>query len=152
MHLSPGHIKRTSLYRNEVQVRDGLDGMRRNSEKQIMNLGQFIRGNSRISTPLNGSTSEIWHNVIKWRALIIKVHKMLYLRHPKSRVHYRRSNDILFTPYPTLHKLSVGIIGVDREVRVELSNQGSWRRMIYIHKRYLAPTLKIPPNFQIKLN
>ena len=67
---------------------------------------------------------------------------MLYLRHPKSKGHYRRSNDILFTPYPTLHELSVGIIGVDREVRVELSNQGSQRRMANIHQRQPAPTLK----------
>ena len=59
MHLSQGHTKRTSLYRNGVQVRDGPDGMTRNLEKQIMNLGQLMRGNSRISTPLNGSTSEI---------------------------------------------------------------------------------------------
>ena len=49
---------------------------------------------------------------------------MLYLRHPKSRGHYRRSNDIVFTLYPTLHELSVGIIGVDREVWVEFFNQG----------------------------
>jgi len=42
-----------------VQVRDGPDGMTRNSEKQAMNLGQLMKGNPRISTPLNGSTSEI---------------------------------------------------------------------------------------------
>ena len=76
---------------------------------------------------------------------------MLNLRHLKSRGHYRRSNDILFTPYPTLHELSVGIIGVDREVRVELSNQGSRRKMINIHQRKLAPTLKVSPNLRVKL-
>ena len=90
-----GIQKHTSLDRNGVQVKDGPDGMTRNPEKQIMNLDQLMRGNSRISTPLNGSTSEIWFNVIKWRALIIKVRRMLYLRHPKSRGHYWRSNDIL---------------------------------------------------------
>jgi len=42
-----------------VQMRDGLDGMKRYPEKQVMNLGQLIRGNSRISTPSNGSISEI---------------------------------------------------------------------------------------------
>ena len=42
-----------------VQVRDGLDRMTRNLKKQIMNLGKLIGGNSRISTPLNGSTGEI---------------------------------------------------------------------------------------------
>ena len=54
-----GIQKCTSLNRNGVQVRDGPDGMTRNPEKQIMNLGQLMRGNPRISTPLNGSTSEI---------------------------------------------------------------------------------------------
>ena len=126
--------KCTSLNRNGVQMRDGPDRMARNPEKQIMNISQLMRSDSRISTPLNGSTSQIWNNVIKWRRLIIWIHRMLYLRHPKSRGHYRRSNDILFTPYPTLHELSVGIIGVDREVRVELSNQGSRRRMINIQQ------------------
>ena len=47
----------------------------------------------------------------------------------KSISHYRRSNGVIITPYPTSHK-SVGIIGVDREVRVELFDQGSQRRMI----------------------
>ena len=42
-----------------VQVRDGLDRMTRNLKKKIMNLGKLIGGNSRISTPLNGSTGEI---------------------------------------------------------------------------------------------
>ena len=141
----------TSLDRNGVQVRDGPDRMARNPEKQVMNLDQLMRSDPRISAPLNGNTSQTWHNVIKWRWLVIKVHRLLYLRHLKSKGHYRRSNDILFTPYPTLHKLSVGIIGVDRKVQVELSNQGSRRRMVYIHQKQLAPTLKISPNFQVKL-
>ena len=50
---------------------------------------------------------------------------MLYLRHSKNRGHYHTSNGILFTPYPTLHKLSVRISGMNREVRVELSDQSS---------------------------
>ena len=94
--------------RNGVQVRDGPDKMVRNPEKQVMNLGQLMKSDTRISTPLNGSTSQIWHNVIKWRWHIIRVHRLLYPRHPKSRGHYRRSNDILFIPYPNLHKLSIG--------------------------------------------
>ena len=51
--------KCTSLNRNGVQVRDGLDGMIRNPEKQIMNLSKLMGGNPKISTPLNGSTGEI---------------------------------------------------------------------------------------------
>ena len=85
------------------------------------------------------------------RGLIVRLGRMLDLRNPKSRDHYYRSNGVLFTPYPTLHILSVGIIGVDREVRVELFDQGSWRRMINIQQRQLAPTLKVYPNIQVKL-
>ena len=48
-----------SIGMDGVQMRDGLDGMKRYSEKQVMNLGQLMRGNSRISTPMNGSISEI---------------------------------------------------------------------------------------------
>ena len=53
-----GIQKHTSLYRNGVQVRDGLDRMARNLEKQIMNLGQLMRSDPRINTPLDGSTSQ----------------------------------------------------------------------------------------------
>ena len=51
--------KCTSLNRNGVQVRDGPNRMTRNPEKQIMNISQLMRSDSRISTPLNGSTSQI---------------------------------------------------------------------------------------------
>ena len=37
---------------------------------------------------------------------------------------------------------------MDRKVRVELSNQGSWRRMINIQQRQPTPTLKVSPNFR----
>ena len=130
-----GIQKCTSLNRNGVQVRDGPDRMTRNLEKKIMNLGKLMGGNQRISNPLNGSTSEISHNFIKRRGLIIKVYWLSYQRYPKGRGHYWRSNDILITPNPTHHILSVGIIGVDREIRVELSNQGSWKRMRNVQQR-----------------
>ena len=48
----------TSLDRNGMQMRDGPDGMTRNPEKIIMNLGKLMGGNPRISTPLNGRTGE----------------------------------------------------------------------------------------------
>ena len=51
--------KCTSLNKNGVQVRDGSERMTRNPEKQIMNLSELMGGNTRISTPLNGCTSEI---------------------------------------------------------------------------------------------
>ena len=143
--------KCTSLDKNSMQMRDGPDRMARNLEKQIMNPSQLVRGDSRIKTPLDRRSNKIWQNVIEGRRLIIRIEGMLDLGHPKSRGHYQRSNDILFTPYPTLHKLSVGIIGADKEVRVELSDQGSRRRMANIHQRQPTPTLKFSSNFRVKL-
>ena len=54
-----GIQKCMSLNKNGVQVRDGPNRMTRNPEKQIMDLSKLIGGNMWISTPLNGSTSEI---------------------------------------------------------------------------------------------
>ena len=132
-------------------MRDGPNRMARNPEKEIMNLSQLMRGDLRIRTPLDRSPSKISHDVIKRRRLIVRIDRMLDQRHLKSRGHYRRSNSVLFTTYPTSHQ-SVGIIGVDREVRVELSNQGSWRRMINLQQRQPVPTLKVFPNFWVKLS
>ena len=77
--------KCTSLYRNSMQMRDGPNRMARNPEKEIMNLSQHVINDSRIRTLLDRSLSKIWHNVIKGRRLIIRINKMLDLRHPKSR-------------------------------------------------------------------
>ena len=85
-------------------------------KKQIIELSKLKRVDLRISTPTNGSTSDEGHNIIEGRRLCVRIHRLLYQRYAKSKCHYLRSNDILFTPYPTLHKLNVGIIGVDREV------------------------------------
>ena len=52
-------------------------------------------------------------------------------RNPKSLSHHPRGNGELNISYPTPNK-GVGIIGVGREVREELSNQGSWGWMIYL--------------------
>ena len=54
-----GIQKCTSLDRNGVQVRDGPDRMARNPEKEIMNLGQLMRGNLRIRTLLDRRPSKI---------------------------------------------------------------------------------------------
>ena len=54
-----GIQKCTTLDRNSVQVKDGPDRVARNPEKEIINLGQLMRSAPRISTPLNGSTSQI---------------------------------------------------------------------------------------------
>ena len=49
--------KCTSLYRNGMQMRDGPDGIASNPEKEIMSPGQLVRGDLRIETPLDSSTS-----------------------------------------------------------------------------------------------
>ena len=96
-------------------------------KKQVIELNKLRRGNPRISTPTDGSTGNEWHNIMEMRRLYVRIHRLLYQRYTKSRCHYLRGNDILFTPYLTLHKLNVGNIGVDREVRIELSNQSNRR-------------------------
>ena len=40
-----------------MQMRDGLGGMARNPKKEIISLGQLVRGDPRIKTPLDRSTS-----------------------------------------------------------------------------------------------
>ena len=38
-------------------MRDRPDGMARNPKEKIVNLGQLVRGDPRIRTPLDSSTS-----------------------------------------------------------------------------------------------
>ena len=127
--------ERSSINRDSMKMRYKPNTMTRNPEKQIIELSKLMRGDMRINTPTNGSTSDERHDVIKVRSLCVRVHKLLYQRYTKSRGHYLKSNDILFTPYSTLHKLNVGIIGVDREVRIELSNQCNWRQMLFLDRK-----------------
>ena len=108
-----------------------------------------MRCDTRINTPTNGSIGDERHDVIKRRGLGVRVHELLYQRYTKSRGHYSKCNDILFTPYPTPHILSVGIIEVNREVRIEFSNQSSRRRMLNLQKWQPALTLKVPTYLQI---
>ena len=100
--------KCTSLNRNSVQVRDRLKRMTSNSEKQIVELCKLMSSNTRIKTPSNGSTGNVRHDLIKKKVLIIRIDRLLYQRYTKSKDYYLRRNDILFSPYPTLHKLNVG--------------------------------------------
>ena len=53
-----GIQKRTTLDRDGVQIRDRPDGTARNPKKEIMSLGQLVRGDPRIRTPLDRSTSK----------------------------------------------------------------------------------------------
>ena len=52
-----GIQKRTSLQGNGVQMRDRLNRMTRNPKEKIMNLDQLMRGDPRVKTPLDSSTS-----------------------------------------------------------------------------------------------
>ena len=103
--------------------------------KQIIKLSKFICGNPRISTPIDGSTSKKRHNVIKRRKLCVRIHRLLYQKNTKSRSHYLTGNNKLFTPYPSFHIVNVGIIRVDKEVWIKLSNQSNQRGMLNIQKR-----------------
>ena len=97
-------------------MRDRPNGMIRNLEKQIIKLNKLMGCDMRISTPTNGSASDERHDVIKRSGLNVWVHGLLYQRYTKNRGHYNKSNDILFTLYPTPYILSVGIIRVVSEI------------------------------------
>ena len=125
----------TSLNGNGMYMRNRPNTMTRNPKEQIIELNKLMCGNLRISTPTNGSTSNKRHNVINERNLYVRVHRLLYQRYTKSRSHYLISNDKLFTPYPSLHIVKVGIIRMDKEVWIKLSNQSSQRGMLNIQKR-----------------
>ena len=124
--ISNKHIQKcTMLQRNGVQMRDRPKRVTSNPKEKIVNLSEFSSRDPRIRIPLDKRPSDIRHDVVQGRRLIIRVDRMLDHWHPKSINHYRRGNSV---PYTTPHK-SVGIIGIDREVRIELSDQGSLRRM-----------------------
>ena len=82
--------------------------MTSNPKKQIVELCKLMSSDTRIGAPSNGSIGNVRHDLIKGRVLIIRIDRLLYQRYTKSRGHYLRSNDKLFSPYPTLHKLNVG--------------------------------------------
>ena len=94
-----------------------------------------MSNDTRIGTPSNGSIGDVRHNLIKGRDLGVRRDWLPYQRYTKSKGHYLRCNDILFTLYPTYHILSVGIIRVDKDVRIELSNQDSRKGVLNVQKR-----------------
>ena len=69
--------KCTMLQRNGVQMRDRPKRMTSNPKEKIVNLSELSSGDSRIRTPLDRRPSDIRHDVIKGRRLIIKVDRML---------------------------------------------------------------------------
>ena len=99
--------------------------MTRNSKKQICDLRKRRRRDPRIRTPLDRWSSDVWHDLINKRWLIIGIDWISDNRNPKSLSHYPRGNGELFTLYPTPNN-GVRIIDVTWEVREELSNQSGW--------------------------
>ena len=95
--------KCTSLQRNGVQMRYRPQGMTRYPKEKIGSLSKLSRSDPRIRTPLDRSPSDIRHNVVQGRRLIIRIDRVLDQRYPKSIIHYPRSNGILYTSYPTLY-------------------------------------------------
>ena len=78
-------------------MRDRPKRMTSNPKEKIMNFSKFSSGDLRIRTPLDRRPSDIRHDVVQGRRLIIRVDRMLDHRYPKSISHYQR------TSYPTLN-------------------------------------------------
>ena len=111
--------KHTSLQRDGVEMRNRPQGMTRNSKKQICGLKKHRRRDPRIRTPLNRWSSDVWHDLIYKRWLIIGIDRIKDNQNPKSLSHYPRGNGELNTSYPTPNN-SVRIIDMTWEVREEL--------------------------------
>ena len=79
-----GIQKCTSLNGNSMKMRDRPNGMKRNLEKQIIELSKLMGCDTRISTQTNGSVGGEKHDVIKRRGLSVWVHGLLYQRYTKS--------------------------------------------------------------------
>ena len=71
--------------------------MTSNPKEEIVNLSELGSSDPRIRTPLNRRPSDIKHDVVQGRRLIIRVDRMLDHRYPKNSSHYRRSNGVVFT-------------------------------------------------------
>ena len=83
-----GIQKCITLQKNDVQMRDRSKRMTRNPKEEIMNLSELNSGDLRIRTPLDRRPSDIRHDVVQERRLIIKVDRMLDHWHPKGISHY----------------------------------------------------------------
>ena len=62
--------------------------MTSNPKEKIVNLSEFSSSDPKIRTPLDRRPSDIRHDVIQGRRLIIRVDRMLDHWHPKSISHY----------------------------------------------------------------
>ena len=62
--------KRTSLNGNGMYMRNRPDAVTRNPKEQIIELSKLMSGDTRISTPTNGSIGDERHDVIKVRVSV----------------------------------------------------------------------------------
>ena len=95
--------KCTSLQGNGVQMRDRSQRMTHYPKEKIGSLSELSRSDQRIKTPLDRSPSDVRHDVVQGRRLIIGIDRVLHQRYPKSISHYPWSNGILYTLYPTIY-------------------------------------------------
>ena len=72
-----GIQKSTTLQRNGVQMRDRPKRMISNPKEKIVNLSELIGSDPRIRTLLDRRPSDIRHDVVQGRRLIIRVDRML---------------------------------------------------------------------------
>ena len=78
-------------------MRDRPKRMTGNPKEKIVNLSELNSSNPRIRTPLDKRPSDIRHDVVQGRRLIIRVDRMLDHWYPKSISHYRRGNGVPYT-------------------------------------------------------
>ena len=75
----------TSLNGNGMYIRNRSNVVTRNPKEQVIELDKLMCGNSRISTPTNGSTSMKRHDVIERRNLCVRIHRLLYQRYTRAK-------------------------------------------------------------------
>ena len=79
-----------------MQMKDRLQGMTCYPKEKIGSLSELSRSDSRIRTPSDKSPSDVRHDVVQGRRLVIGIDRVLDQRYPKSISHYPRGNGILY--------------------------------------------------------
>ena len=84
-------------------MRDRPQVKTRYPKEEIGSLSELSRSDPKIRTPPERSPGDVRHDVVQGRRLIIGIDRVQDQRYPKSISHYPKSNDILYTSYPTLN-------------------------------------------------
>ena len=101
--INKGIQKCTMLQKNGVRMRDRPKRMTSNPKEKIVNRSELSSSDPMIRTPLDKRPSDIRHDVVQGRRLIIRVDGMLDHLHLKSINHYQRGNGVPYTLYSTPH-------------------------------------------------